>query len=182
MEELPINTDTVNKVLDIADESTKETRKELDKTTAKGVNKLAQLFWASPIGIKADVYIQERPYKMKKAIEEMQMKYNKNIPVEYQVEPSSYIALKGMNELNYCLDEEYLKEMFQNLLISDMDSRKQSKILPSYIEIVKQLSQDDAKTLKFLKENNLTEEPVIKLKYNLKNGGYVYASNNIGLI
>ncbi len=60
---------------------------------------------------------------MKKELEKMQAKYD-NIPQEYQVEPSSYIALKGVNELNYALEEDHLKEMFENILISDMDSRK----------------------------------------------------------
>lgn len=68
MDELPINAETTNKALDFIDESTKETRKELDKTGAKGVNKLAQLLWASPIGRKADIYIAERPYKMEKEL------------------------------------------------------------------------------------------------------------------
>lgn len=36
MDELPINAETTNKALDFIDESTKETRKELDKTGAKG--------------------------------------------------------------------------------------------------------------------------------------------------
>ena len=34
-----------------------------------------------------------------------------------------------------------------------MDSRKQSKVLPAYIEIIKQLNKDDAKLLKLLYEN-----------------------------
>ncbi len=153
MEELPINAETTNKALDIIDESTKETRKELDKAGARGVNKLAQLIWASPIGRKADIYIAERPYKMEIELKKMQEKYD-NIPVEYQVEPTSYIALKGVNELSYALEEEHLKEMFENLLIADMDSRKQNKVLPAYIEIIKQLNKDDAKLLKLLYEDD----------------------------
>lgn len=148
MEDLPINADTVNKSIDILAESTKETRKELDRVGAKGMNKVAQLFWASPIGRKADLYIAERPYKMELELKKMQAKYNK-IPAEYQVEPTSYIALKSTNELNYALEEEHLKEMFENLLISDMDSRKKSRVRPIYIEIIKQLSKDDAKFLQY---------------------------------
>lgn len=164
MGNLPINSDSINKSLDIIQESTKETRKEIDKTASKGVNKLAELFWASPLGIKADVYIAERPYKMEKALKEMKQKYE-NIPVQYQVEPTSYIALKGVDELNYSLDEQYLKEMFQNLLISDMDSRKKNRVLPSYIEIIKQLSKDDASFLKMLKDDALIRDlPVLRLK------------------
>ncbi len=153
MDEIPVNAETINTALSIASDSTEETRKEMDKIAAKGFNKLAQFFWATPIGIKADVYIQERPYKMKKALEEMKKKYEK-IPEENRTEPTSYIALKGINELNYCLDENHLKEMFETLLISDMDNQKQGKVLPSYIEIIKQLSKDDAIFLKTLKNSS----------------------------
>lgn len=166
MQELPINTDTINKSIDIIDESTKETRKELDKISAKGIHKLSELFWASPLGIKADVYIQERPYKLKKALEEMQVKYDL-IPVEYQVEPSSYIALKGVNELNYCLEQDYIREMFQNILIADMDSRKQNKVLPAYIEIVKQLSIEDALFLKNFRNVKTTFFALMLINYDI---------------
>lgn len=181
MEQLPINADTTNKIVDIANESTKEIRKEIDKTAAKGFSKLAQLFWATPLGIKADVYIQERPYKLEKEIKKMQAKYD-CIPAEYQVEPSSYIALKGVNELEYCLEEDHLKEMFENLLISDMDSRKKSKVLPSYIEIVKQLSKDDADILKYFYDKNMYSEAIMKIRYDYFSGGFKYYSNNIFLL
>ena len=186
MEQLPIDTNTVNKTLDMVDESTKETRKEIDKATAKGVNKLAQLFWASPIGRKADIYIAERPYKMELELKKMQQKYD-SIPVEYQVEPSSYIALKGSSELNFVLDEEHLREMFENLLISDMDGRKQSRVLPAYIEIIKQLSKDDAKILSEIKlyvnmKSPISDAQILRLKYNMKKGGFFLASNDIILI
>ena len=181
MDEVQIDPNTVNKALDIASESTKETRKELDKAGAKGINKLAQLLWASPIGRKADLYIAERPYKMKKALEEMQAKYQK-IPEENRVEPSSYIALKGITELTYALDEDYLKEAFENILISDMDDRKQSKVLPAYIELVKQLSQNDAKMLKYFNENNIKNGPIFTIKYLSEDGGFIYRNNNIILI
>ena len=169
MDQLPIDTNTINKTLDIVDEGTKETRKEIDKTTAKGINKLIQLLKSTPLGIKADVYIQERPYKLKKAIEEMKAKYEP-IPLEYRVEPSSYIALKGISELNYSLDEEHLKEMFENILVSDMDRRKKSRVLPSYIEIVKQLSVDDVEFLKLLKQSDFFCAIEIQAKVNGNNG------------
>ena len=168
MDELPINADTINKTIDVVDESTKETRKVLDKNTAKGVNKLAQLFWASPVGRKADIYIAERPYKMEKALKEMQKKYE-SIPIEYQVEPTSYIALKGVNELNYSLDEDKLKEMFQNLLISDMDMRKKDRVLPAYIEIIKQIDKKDAEFLSILKKKDLISTlPILRITLNSK--------------
>ena len=178
MEELPVNTETVNKTLDIVSESTKESRKELDKTAATGIEKLRELFWASPIGIKADVYIRERPYKLQKALEEMKAKYE-NIPEEHRTDLTSYIALKGANELNYSLDEEHLKEMFENILISGMDDRKNDRVKPAYIEMVKQLSREDALFLKDLKKDNLIKDlPIVRLKLtNTKTNGFVYLSD-----
>lgn len=49
-------------------------------------------------------------------LKKMQAKYD-NIPIECQVEPTSYIALKGVNELGYALEEEHPKEMFENLFL-----------------------------------------------------------------
>lgn len=105
-----------------------------------------------------------------------------SIPEENLVSPRVNILGPTVEGLKYNLDEDYIKEMFTNILISDMDSRKQSKVLPSYVEIVKQLNKNDAEMLKFFKEKNIKEDPIVKLKYNFVNGGFIYASNNIGLI
>lgn len=89
----------------------------------------------------------------------------KTIPAENLVSPRVNILGPTIDGLKYNLDEEYIKEMFTNILMSDMDDRTQNKVLPSYIEIVKQLSKDDAKFITNLKSNNLIDElPIIKLK------------------
>ena len=75
-----------------------------------------------------------------------------SIPEENLVSPRVNILGPTVEGLKYNLDEDYIKEMFTNILISDMDSRKQSKVLPSYVEIVKQLNKNDAEMLKFFKE------------------------------
>lgn len=167
MENLPIDTESINKTIDLVSESTEKTRKELDKITAKGVNKIAQLIWASPLGRIINLYIVEGQYKMEKALEELKSKYEE-IPEEFRVEPSSYISLKGVNELTYSLEEEHLKKMFQNILISDMDSRKKNRILPSYIEIIKQLSKDDAEFLKLLYESDNNKGGIAEILIILK--------------
>ena len=106
----------------------------------------------------------------------------RRIPYENLVQARVNILGPTMDGLKYNLDEEHTKEMFTNILISDMDNRKQRKVLPSYIEIVKQLSRNDMAMLKFIKERNIKDAPIAKLKYNLVNGDFVFESNNIGLI
>lgn len=105
-----------------------------------------------------------------------------NIPSENLVSPRVNILGPTIDGLKYNLDEDYIKEMFTNILITDMDITKQDKVLPAYIEIVKQLSKADAEMLKFFKEKNIHYQPIIKLKFNMEKGGFIYASDNIGLI
>ncbi len=111
-----------------------------------------------------------------------------SIPKKNLVNPRVNILGPAIEGLKYNLDEEYIKEMFTNILISDMNTEKQSKVLPSYIEIVKQLSRDDALILKFFKENlplnaPIVNAPILKLKYeNVKDHGFYYFHNNLALI
>lgn len=78
----------------------------------------------------------------------------KQIPEENLVHPRVNILGPAIDGLKYNLDEEYIKEMFTNILVSDMNNKKQNKVLPAYIEIIKQLSKDDATFLKTLKESS----------------------------
>ncbi|MBO5348956.1 MAG: DUF4393 domain-containing protein [Clostridia bacterium] len=110
----------------------------------------------------------------------MRKKYN-HILDENKTEPRTNILGPAVDVLKYNLEEEHIKEMFINIIGNDMDKSKQSKVLPSYIEIVKQLSSEDAKTLCLFKKVNslytishiVSNAPVMKLKYtNKKTHGY----------
>ena len=159
-----IKSQTINKAISIVSDSTKLTRNTIDNTTSKGINKFVEFLKSTPLGIKIDTYIAERPYKLEKAMEQMKAKYE-NIPSVNRKEPSSYIAFKVAHNLNYCLDEDYMKNMFINLLISDMDTQKSSRITPSLVELINSLSHDDAIFLDKLNKKNLRNSiPIIYLK------------------
>ena len=103
------------------------------------------------------------------------------IPDKFLINPKVNILGPVFDGLKYNLDEEYIKEMFTNILISDMDIRKQNKVLPSYIEVVKQLSRDDAMFLKELKDERLIKDlPIIKFKeVDNKNKYFNYVTSSI---
>lgn len=102
--------------------------------------------------------------KLKKYEEEVINRTNK-IPKENLTFPRVNIFGPTFDGLKYNLDEQHIKEMFTNVLISEMDNRKQNKVLPAYIEIVKQLNQEDALFLTTLKEKKLVNNiPIIRLK------------------
>ena len=107
------------------------------------------------------------------------------IPPENLVQPRVNILGPTFDALKYNLDEEYIKEIFTNILVSEMDNRKQSRILPSYIEVVKQLSYADTKMLSFFKSlpnfiDILKSLPIMRLKYvNKQSKGFFGVTNNV---
>lgn len=113
-----------------------------------------------------------------KRYEEQLNKRALEIPKDKLVPPSINVIGPVMEGLKYNLREEHIKEMFMNVLLSDINSDKKEFVLPSYIEIIKQLSNNDAKFLKELndiyKNNKSTSFYLILIKLNPKDSqGYV---------
>lgn len=104
--------------------------------------------------------------KLQNYADELQNKVQ-TIPYENLVSPRVNILGPAIDSLKYNLDEDYIKDMFTNILISDMDNRKQNKVLPSYIEIVKQLSKEDAEFLKLFENYSTNNFALLFIRYDL---------------
>lgn len=109
---------------------------------------------------KYNLYAQN---KLENYAEDLQNRAKK-IPEKNLVHPRVNILGPAMEGLKYNLDEKYIKEMFTNILLSDMDNRRQSKVLPAYIEVVKQLSEEDAIFLKKLFLTKSNSFPLVELR------------------
>lgn len=72
----------------------------------------------------------------------------KNIPPENLQEPPIMIAGSILEALRYAYDETELREMYENLLASAMDSRIASGAHPSFVDTIRQLSPLDASVFK----------------------------------
>lgn len=103
------------------------------------------------ISKKTYKYIGEHKYDKAKYEYELAQRIAA-IPDENIVKPRLSIAGPALESLKYNLDENQIREMFTNLLIGEIDNRKQSKISPGFIEVIKQLSYEDAKFIISLKE------------------------------
>jgi hypothetical protein len=127
-----------------------DTLKEPLKSSSKITSTVLNFFYNTVLYPmqKYNLYAED---KLKKYAEDLQNRAKK-IPEKNLVNPRVNILGPTVEGLKYNLDEEYIKEMFTNILLSDMDNRKQSKVLPSYIEIIKQLSKEDAEFLILLKK------------------------------
>lgn len=72
------------------------------------------------------------------------------IPEANKTLPKPNILGPSIQALEYAIFEEHMSEMFANLLASSMDSSKSQRSHPSFVEIIKQLTGDEAKLLKFM--------------------------------
>lgn len=103
------------------------------------------------IGNKTFKYIGEYQYNKAKYEYELQQRINA-IPAENITQPRLSVIGPVMDNLRYNLDEEQIREMYTNILVSEIDNRQQDKVLPAFSEIIKQISKDDALLIRSLKE------------------------------
>lgn len=96
----------------------------------------------------------------------------KNIPEDKIVAPENYIAVPALQQISYCFDSNELRDMYANLLAASMNTDTKWDVHPAYVDIIKQLTPDEAKLLKALSTNK-TNYPIIDIIIrNTKESGY----------
>jgi hypothetical protein len=91
-----------------------------------------------------------------------------NIPVENIQTPDPAIAGPALESLRYTGHKESLSELYANLLASSMDSETAKNAHPGFVEIIRNLSADEAKTLTFLFAKGVA--PIIDIRREEKTG------------
>lgn len=97
------------------------------------------------------------------------------IPEENRILPKESIVGPALEASKYYFEESEIRDMFEKLIASSMDSRKATKVHPSFTEIIKQLSPLDAQNLKLFKK--LHELPIVEYHVNRKEGYNVSRTN-----
>ena len=67
--------------------------------------------------------------------------------------PKMSIAGPALVNLQFCKDEDDLRELYANLLASSMDETVSDSVHPSFVHIIQQLNPDEAKILRWLAVN-----------------------------
>ena len=96
----------------------------------------------------------------------------KHIPPEHLQEPPVMIAGPTLEALRYTYDEKELREMYENLLASAMDTRIANQALPSFVDAIKQMSPLDALVLQKFVE--LYQLACAGIKFSIENTNKVY--------
>lgn len=100
----------------------------------------------SPISTMVWGYDQIKEY-VQSALE----KKLEHVPAENIIIPDLTIAGPTLEAMRFTGHNEELREMFINLLAASMNRAEAGKAHPAYVEIIKQLSSDEAKILKHIK-------------------------------
>jgi hypothetical protein len=87
----------------------------------------------------------------------------KDVPPNEIVSPEPHIAVPALQAISYSMDNEEIRNMYANLLASSMTKKVKGDVHPAFIEIIKQLSPDEARILSFLYKGN-DPQPIITLR------------------
>lgn len=88
----------------------------------------------------------------------------KHIAEERIVEPEPYVAVPALQQLSYSFDSEELRELYANLLASSMNADTKFDVHPAFVDIIKQLTPDEAKLLRYFSKQEVIPAVSVHLK------------------
>ena len=89
------------------------------------------------------------------------------IPQEKLVEPEPHVAIPAIQQLCYCQNSDELRDLYANLLTASMNIDKKWSVHPSFVDIIKQLTPDEAKYLKALPPIAVIFYPLIDVQFTI---------------
>ncbi len=136
----------------VAEGVAKSTEHVLDAALVPAAKESGELARLIPRTIRAamlplEKWVVNREVQLKKLYEAMEEKA-KDIPPEKLVSPKPYVAVPALQAASYCMDSEYLRDLFAQLLVTAMNTDTKDMAHPSFVEIIKQLSPLEAKLIK----------------------------------
>ena len=92
-----------------------------------------------------------------------------NTPQDEIVQPKPHVAGPILESLRYTGHAEELRELYANLLAASMDLKTTSMAHPSFVEIIKELTPDEAKLVRHM--STLGRRPILTIQAaNLEDG------------
>lgn len=124
-----------------------------DKPTKSIGNGLADIFDLIFAPVKAaNIFTQHKIFKFKQELEE---KIN-NIPDDKKINPPINVVGPVLEASRFYIDEDEIRSMFANLIVSAMHEDICDSVHPAFVEIIKQLRPLDAHIFLLLYKNPKT--------------------------
>lgn len=104
-----------------------------------------------------------------------------NVPPEDVQQPKPHVAVPAIEALRYTGAESDLAELYANLLATSMDKATAYRAHPGFVDMIKNMSPDEARIMKFLA--TATDQPLINIKsIDKKNSGFQIVHRHLSLI
>tara|TARA_R110002072_G_scaffold302674_1_gene487189 strand:+ start:1844 stop:2677 length:834 start_codon:yes stop_codon:yes gene_type:complete len=104
-----------------------------------------------------------------------------SIPVENICPPDPAVAGPALESLRYTGHKESLSELYANLLASAMDKETAKTAHPGFVEIIRNMSADEARLLEYIIKNEVA--PIVDIKKVLvKQGGELKVSELVSTL
>ncbi len=102
-------------------------------------------------------------------------------PTKEIIEPKPHVAGPAIEALRFTGYEESLRDLYANLLAASMDARTAFMAHPSFVEIIKQLTPDEARLLEYF--STVDSLPVIDINSGYEDGsmGFNVVAVNMSL-
>lgn len=156
--------DLINAGVNAMKEVPKELYSDLVKPVAKGtgdvIGLVPQAVNAALLPLRKWILESEYNYLETKKLLDKKLA---NVEPDNIETPDAHIAVPALQYISYCMDNEELRNMYANLLANSMNKVVKNGVHPSFVEIIKQLSPDEARLLKFMAKNETA--PVISVRY-----------------
>lgn len=148
------------------------------KETGKALQTVGRTVNAALMPIKGLVWGIE---KIEEFVNSKVAKKLEKTPVENICTPDPAVAGPALESLRYTGHKESLSELYANLLASAMDLKTAKTAHPGFVEIIRNMSSDEAKVLEFILKNKVA--PVADItRVLLKQGGEVATHELISTI
>ncbi|EHK2405366.1 DUF4393 domain-containing protein [Clostridium perfringens] len=144
------------------------------KSLGSSIGNTISVAWELAFG-GLNAKLEKVKYKRQKDVEsfkqELDSKINK-IPLENLTEAEMHIVGPTLEASKYYFEKEDLRNMFSSLIASSVDISKSNLVHPSFVEIIKQLSSNDAQNIILLSKgfNNSTLFPIVNYQLKTTNG------------
>ena len=115
-----------------------------------------------PLAAVNFAFEKARIYFAEKFQQELSQKTS-TIPPELIVEPKASIAGPALQGLAFTHEEVNLKDMYLSLLATAMDARVASEAHPAFVEIIKQLTSEEALLIRVIIQDRATF-PIVEIR------------------
>lgn len=104
-----------------------------------------------------------------------------NVPADEVQPPKPHVAVPAIEALRYTGAESELSELYANLLATSMDRATAYRAHPGFVDMIKNMSPDEARIMKFLTTSE--SQPLINIKATQKEGGgFQIVNRHVSLI